>query len=177
MLDRNKQINVLQPQQVFSDWFEGLQNLGSGTIPQNWQETIDFIERQINGTLDIQVQSMKNIITNMQDAPGVPGQFVQWFQRLDQCIELSSDTQRRLWEVWFEMLRSTTSMTQNPGTIMMGNWQEIMDNTLSMQEQFLNNLPGVEPVSAGKTTARRKKSAASGNSPRTRSRNPAKKGS
>ena len=160
----NKQINALQPQQFFSDWLEGFQNLGGGSAPKNWQESIDIIERQIGSVLDAQVKTMKSLIATTDGLSGIPEPFMQWFQRMEQSIELCGDMQQRLWEAWFDMLRSTTSGVKTPGTIVIGNWQEMMDHAVSIQEQLLNQFTGIRTVPEKAPRKKRVKSSAPGKS-------------
>ena len=162
MLDRNKQTKALQPQEVFSDWLEGLKRLGGGAVPQNWQESIDFIERQINGALEAQIKSMKTLIANTESVTDVPESFAQWFARLEQSIELCGEMQQRLWEVWFNMLRSTTG--PGTGTTVYENWQEMMDHAVSMQEQMFNQWMTLQPAPEQAPRSKRAKSYAPGKS-------------
>lgn len=171
MSDWSRQITDFQQkwleeqQQLLDDWLKTLQGAGGGTPPGTWQQAIDAIEQQVNSALDFQKHSLMALAENSGQVEGTPESLVQWIHQIEEGIEQWNDVQHRLWQTWFDMLRAASPVDEKPGDIMMKNWQEMANQAMEFQEQWLSSWADIQPKS-GKTT--RKKPAGSP-SPRGRS--------
>lgn len=161
---------VKQQQQLFSNWLENFYKMESGATPQSWKESIDLLEKQVNCALENHTQGLKAVLAGSAGIMGNTEPFSQWFQRLQQGIELCAETQQRLWNVWFDMLRTAVPGMQNPGGSLMKNWQEMMDPIILMQEQMMGVDSGAQAAAGSKAITRRRKSAVSGNISGTRAK-------
>ena len=89
------------------------------------------------------------MLENTENFEGAPESFTQIFHQLEDGIELWNDVQRRLWQVWFDMLRTTAPVPQTPGETLIRNWQDMAQRAMSIQEQWLSNWTA--PAPTGKT--------------------------
>lgn len=149
---------VEQQQKMMSEWMDSLKNASNDASPASWRKAADVMEKQVNSALDSQKQSLMAIAENVENIEGVPDAFTQTINQLEKGIELWADVQRRLWKVWFDMLRATSPVPQTPGEAMMENWQDMVRKTMSIQEQWLSNWSTPESKSSG---ASRKKASTS----------------
>ena len=133
---------VKQQQELLGDWLGALQNAGAGQPASMWQEAVAVMEQQVNSALNNQKQSLLKLVDNTRQVEGVPEAFSQWVQQLEQGLELWTDVQQRLWQVWFDMLRTTTPAAETPGETLVKNWQEMARQAASIQEQWLSNWTG-----------------------------------
>jgi hypothetical protein len=140
---------VEQQQKMMSEWMDSLKNASNDASPASWRKAADVMEKQVNSALDSQKQSLMAIAGNVENIEGVPDAFTQTINQLEKGIELWADVQRRLWKVWFDMLRATSPVPQTPGEAMMENWQEMVRKTMSIQEQWLSNWSAPESKSTG----------------------------
>ena len=140
---------VEQQQQLLNDWLGTLQNAGVSATPNAWREAIDVIEQQVYSALDAQKQSLKTLIENTEKVEGVPEPITHLVHQLEDGIELWNDVQLRLWQVWFDMLRTSAPVPQNPAETLISNWQDMAQRAMSIQEQWLSNWTG-QTAASGK---------------------------
>ena len=150
---------VEQQQQLLNDWLGTLQNAGGSATPNAWREAIDVIEQQVNNALDAQKQSLKALVENTAHVEGVPEPITHLVHQLEDGIELWSDVQLRLWQVWFDMLRTSAPAPQTPAESLISNWQDMAQQAMSIQEQWLSNWTG-QTAASGKPRKKTPKSSA-----------------
>ena len=147
-----------QQQQLLAGWFGALQKAGTGT-PQNvWRQSIDTLEQQVNGALDAQQLSFKALLTTVEHASNASPEAARWEQQAAAGIGLWTDMQHRLWKTWFDMVRNASPAKQQPGEMLAQNWQDFIQRTADMQEQWLSSWTGGLPGSKGPSGKRSKKS-------------------
>jgi hypothetical protein len=129
-----------QQQKLMSDWLEALEGFGPTTPPKAWRKTVDLMEQQVTGALDAQKRSLLAMAENAENIEGAPEPVTQWFQQLEEGVELWTDVQERLWKVWFDMLRTTVPAAQTPGETLMKNWEDMVHRAMSVQEEWLSRL-------------------------------------
>jgi hypothetical protein len=150
MLEWDEQISefqhnwVKQQQELLGDWLGTLQNAGNAPPACMWQDAVGVMEQQVNSVLAVQKQSLLSLAENSKHIQGMPDAYSQWLQQLEKGLELWTEAQQRLWQVWFEMLRSTApaAQTQTPGEALVKNWQDMARRAISVQEQWLTNWTG-----------------------------------
>lgn len=146
-----------QQQQMLSGWFGALQMAGTGT-PQNvWHEALDTLEQQINSTLDTQQQSFRALLYTLKDAGNSTPEMSQWQAQADAGMSAWIDVQHQLWNNWFNMLRSASPVRKQPGEIIAQNWQDMMQQAVEMQQQWLSSWTGGQ--SESKKSSKSKKTA------------------
>jgi len=131
-----------QQQALLGDWLGTLQNAGADKPANMWQEAVSVMEQQVESVLDIQKKSLLSLAENSRHVQGVPDAFSQWVAQMESGLELWTEVQRRLWEVWFNLLRSNTPAAQTPGETLVKNWQDMARRAISTQEQWLSNWMG-----------------------------------
>lgn len=157
-----------QQQQLLRNWFDTLQGASGGTLPNTWRQAIDTMERQVNNTLDAQKRSLMALSGNARDVEGVPEPLTQWLCQLEKGIALWNEVQQRLWQVWFDMLRAAVPAPQNPGEVLAGNWEKMMQSALSLQEQWLTDMAGWQTAFSKNSGGKSAKPSPSKRSSRTR---------
>ena len=140
-----------QQQQLLNNWLSSLQSTGASTPPNVWQEAIDLLELQVNSALEAQKQSLKAVAENAKHAEGVPEPLTQWCHQVEAGIDMWNDMQQRLWQVWFDTLRTTAAPTvKSPGETLVKNWQDMANRARSIQEQWLSNWTGLTTATGTK---------------------------
>ena len=131
-----------QQQQMLSGWFGTLQKAGTGT-PQNvWREALDTLEQQINGTLDTQQQSFRALLFTLKNSGNSTPEISQWQTQAETGMSAWIEVQHQLWNTWFNMLRSASPAQKQPGEIITQNWQDMMQQAVEMQQQWLSTWAG-----------------------------------
>jgi hypothetical protein len=152
MTDWSEQITEIQrscmeqQQKLLTEWVGALQKAGTGT-PQNvWHQSIDTLEQQVNDVLDAQQQSFNALIETVEQASNVSPDADQWVNQVKASIGFWTDMQHRLWKTWFNMMRNAAPAKQEPGAMLVQNWQDFAQRAVEMQEQWLaswsSGLPG-----------------------------------
>ena len=143
-----------QQQQLLTGWLGTLQNAAGTGTPQNaWRQTIDAMEQQVNSVLDTQQQSLTALLKTVESTGNASMESHLWEHQAEEGIELWINTQHRLWEVWFEMLRNASPARQTPGEVLTKNWQDLVDRAVDIQEQWLSGWTN-EQLSSGKKPAK-----------------------
>jgi len=145
---------VNQQQKMMTDWLESLQSPGADASPATWRKATDVMEKQVTSALDAQKQSLMAFAEKVEGVEGAPEAFTQAMTQLEEGIELWADVQRRLWKVWFDMLRATVPVPQTPGDAMLENWQDMVKQSMSIQEQWLSNWTNPKRSSGDKSGGR-----------------------
>lgn len=137
-----------------------LQNTAGGsTLINSWHQVIDTIEEQVNRTLDAQESSLLAMTKNVENNKDIPKPLPQWVHQLEEGIEQWCDVQRRLWGVWFDMLRSASPIKEQPGELVLNNWQDFIQQAISIQEQWISGWTELLPKT--EQTAKKKSSKSS----------------
>lgn len=130
---------VQQQQKMMTDWLESLKGPGADVSPAGWRKAADVMEKQVTSALDTQKRSLVAFTENIEGIEGAPEGFSQAMTQLEEGIELWADLQHRLWKVWFDMLRATAPVPQTPGEAMLDSWQDMVKQSMEIQEQWLSN--------------------------------------
>lgn len=152
---------VEQQQDLLNNWLKTLHQVGSASTPTPWQQAIDVLEKQVNSTLDAQKQSLMTLAKNSEQAEGMPEQMLPWLQQMEEGIDLWNDMQHELWHTWFDMLRTTSPIEEQPGDVLLKNWQEFTNRAMEIQEQWVSGWEKAQSKS-GKSPAGKTGGASSG---------------
>lgn len=142
-----------QQQKFLSDWIGNLQGGGAGNASNTWKQSVSAVEKQVDGFLDLQKQSLRSIAGNLEQVDGAPEAYTHWVQQLEEGLDMWADMQHRLWEVWFDMLRSMEPVNPSSGNMPVMNWQDMAERTMSLQQQWLSDLTSA-PVAAAKRSGK-----------------------
>lgn len=142
-----------QQQKFLTDWMGTLQQAGAAQQPNMWRQAIDAMEQQVNSAIETQQRALLTLAEKSEHAEGVPEAYSDWVRQLEEGMEMWSDMQHRLWQVWFEMLRNVSPGAQTPGETLFKEWQDMTRKAMSVQEEWLSGLTGTKGA-AGKKTAR-----------------------
>jgi len=156
-----------QQQKFLSDWLGALQGAGAVGTNNAWKQSVSAVEQQINGFLDLQKQSLMAVAGNLEQVEGTPEAYTHWVQQLEEGLDMWADMQHRLWEVWFDMLRSMEPVTGAPGNMPVMDWQDMAERAMSLQQQWLSDLTSSTAAAGkrgGKTSAAKKSSTGNGKS-------------
>lgn len=142
---------VEQQQGLLNDWLKMLHKVGGVSSATPWQQAIDVLEKQVNSTLDAQKKSLMTLAKNTEDAEGLSKQMLPWFNHFEDGIDLWNDMQHQLWHIWFDMLRTTPPVEEQPSDVLLKNWQEFTNRAMEIQEQWLSSWEKTQS-NAGKST-------------------------
>lgn len=142
---------VQQQQKMMTDWLESLNGQGADVSPAGWRKAVDVMEKQVTSALDAQKRSLTAVTENLEGVEGAPEAFTQAMNQLEKGIEQWADVQRRLWAVWFDMLKSTAPVPKTPGETMVENWQDMVKQSMEIQEQWLSSWTGAGTGSGKKS--------------------------
>ena len=138
-----------QQQQLLSGWFGNLQTTGTN-IPQNvWRQAIDTLEQQVNGVLATQQQSFNALLKTLGQAGNASPEITQWQPQAAAGISFWMSMQQQLWKMWFDMLRNATPAKQEPGEMLAKNWQDMVQQAVDMQQQWLTSWTGGQSGNKG----------------------------
>jgi hypothetical protein len=146
-----------QQQQLLSGWFGVLQSAGTNTPQHVWNEAIDALEKQVNGALDTQQLSFHALLNTVEQADNSSLEIKQWEHKAAAGIGLWTDMQHQLWKTWFDMLRKASPAKKDPGEMLTQNWQDMVQQTMEMQQLWLSTWTGGQSESYEPSTKRTKK--------------------
>lgn len=163
---------VEQQQKLLSDWLDSLKSTGGDSPRASWRKAADVMEQQIDSALDAQKQSLRAFAENLEKVEGAPETFTQGVKQLEEGIEQWADVQHQMWRVWFDMLRANSPTPQTPGETAMESWEDMVKQTMAVQEEWLSKWTDMTPASgkgsgkksSGKKTSRKKSSGKSSGS-------------
>lgn len=138
-----------QQQHLLAGWFGTLQKAGRNT-PQNvWRQAIDTLEQQVNGALDTQQVSFQALLKTVEQAGNASPEITQWEHQAAAGISFWMSMQKQLWKTWFDMLRNATPAKQEPGGMPTQNWQDLVQQAVNMQQQWLSSWTGGQSGNKG----------------------------
>ncbi len=130
-----------QQQELMSNWFGTMQKAAESNTPNTtWTEAIDTLEKQVDSVLEMQQQSITTLLKTVEDSLDDTFDTEQLEHQLEEGINLWTDVQHRLWEVWFDMLRHASPVDQLSSVTLASNWQEFVDRTMDIQKQAFSSL-------------------------------------
>ena len=136
--------------QLWASWQETAQQATpQGQAKAMWQQMLTTWKNM----LDIQVESVRlwseSVVTG-----GAPEATVQWAEQFYQMTKQASTVQKQLWDSWFT-LADQMDPTSMPNMMNMNNqpvmrlWQEMAQQTVKMQQEWMKNANPWQPGKKG----------------------------
>lgn len=135
---------VAQQQKLLEEWLSSMKSAGGESPRASWRQAADFMQQQVDSALDAQKRSLVAFAESLEDIDNAPEAFNETMKQLEQGIEEWTEVQQRMWQVWFDMLRATAPTPQTPGEAMMEKWEDMVKQTMSIQQEWLSRLSGGE---------------------------------
>lgn len=149
---------VEQQQKLMKDWLESMKSAG-GAPQADWRQAADVMEQQVNSALETQKRSLSSVAGNMESFESAPEELKQVVKQIEEGLERWTEVQRQMWKVWFDMLREASATPKSPADSMLENWENMVKQTMSVQEQWLSNFTGAKGASGEKPAKTSKKPA------------------
>jgi exonuclease VII large subunit len=129
-------------QQMWSQWLDGVQSRGPDATFDSWNRTIDTWQESVNNTLDAQFRWMQTWAENLTNAEGSTESVGEWAARSQDGMARWYETQRTLWENWFEILRKSgpdsISHSSQEADQMLEAWKASAQNAIDAQMQVVS---------------------------------------
>jgi hypothetical protein len=90
---------------VWDDCMKALQGFGKSPSTQVWEKTVDTWNQTIQKSLDAQVEGARHWVKNFTTAKGTPEETAEWAKQGQEMITRLMETQKQLWETWFELVK------------------------------------------------------------------------
>lgn len=130
-----------QQQELMSNWFGTMQKAAESNTPNTtWTEAIDTLEKQVDSALEMQQQSITTLLKTVEDSLDGTFDTDQLERQLEEGINLWTDVQHQLWEIWFDMLRNASPVDQQSNVTLAQNWQEFVDRAMDIQKQAFSGM-------------------------------------
>jgi hypothetical protein len=164
MMDWTKQANDMlktftsTQQKVWESWVSSSQVISASPSPEAWQKTVDTWRGTVKYALEQQLEltrlwaeSVASASVNVPNLPsmpgvaalpGVPATAVEWTRQLLDLTRTLTDTQVRLSENWFDLLKkadpSTLAVNWDPTQAqkILTTWQDAAQKAVDAQTQF-----------------------------------------
>lgn len=141
---------------MWDSWLETVQS-GSAAMPgpQLWQKTVETWEQTVNNVLAAQ-SKWAETWSDSFNPDNTPEEMAQWFKQTQGMVTQWNETQQRLWQNWFELIKKAdvsnmTSSWEEEGQKAFKNWQEAMQKVMDAQMDWVNMwTPGATKADAKK---------------------------
>ncbi len=101
---------------LWDDWLKAVQGLGKSQPTEVWEKTVESWQESVKNTLDAQIEWTRLWAESLTTAKGTPKEMVEWAQQGQDMIKRWAETQRQVWESWFEVVKKLQPSTLG------GNW-------------------------------------------------------
>lgn len=101
-------------QKMWDGWMKTLQQEpGQNQAAAIWQKTVATWEETVNNTLKAQQEWTKMWAESLNNQPNVPEELNAWVKQSQEMAKRWSDTQEKLWQNWFDLMKKTEMATMN----------------------------------------------------------------
>lgn len=138
-----------QQQKMLAGWFGNLQKTGTNTPKNVWRQAIDTLEQQVHGVLETQQQSFKALLKTIDQSGNASPEITQWEQQATAGMSFWMNMQQQLWKTWFDILRNASPAPREPGEVLAQNWQDMVQQAMAMQQQWLSTWTGGQSGNKG----------------------------
>jgi hypothetical protein len=126
---------------MWDDMLKGTQGLWGSQPTQVWEKTMDAWEESVKKTLDAQVEWSRLWADGFTTAKGTPTEMAEWARQGQEMIKQWAETQRRLWEGWFDMTRKLRPSGFGANWPLEGQrfvqaWQDAVQKALDTQAEW-----------------------------------------
>jgi hypothetical protein len=155
MMDWTQQMDQMTKQwteaqkQLWSNWAEATKR-GNGTQAKAlWQQILASWRTSVHQMLDMQGEGL-HAWSESVGSTDLPEPINQWTEQLRQMSKQWTGTQKQLWDNWFQMIEKLEPMASGVGPTletqpMMKMWQEMTQQALSVQQQWMKNWGSWQP--------------------------------
>lgn len=143
-------------QKLWSGWLENMQGMGQAPGLELWEKTIDTWQESVNNTLDAQSNWMQTWAENLKHVQGAPETLTSWAARSQEGMQRWNETQRKLWENWFRMLKhaapESMPKSSEEAEVLLQEWQASARDAMETQIEVMSSWfrSEVEKASGGK---------------------------
>jgi len=126
---------------VWDDCMEALQGFGKSPSTKVWEKTVDTWNQTIQKSLDAQVEGARHWVKNFTTAKSTPQETAEWAKQGQEMIMRLMETQKQLWETWFEFVKkldvSNMMNWTRDGQKFIQSWKETIQEAFEAQAESL----------------------------------------
>jgi hypothetical protein len=127
---------------MWDDWMKGIQNLGRSQPEQVWDKTLDAWEDSVKRTLDTQIEWTRAWADGLSSVKGTPSEMAEWARQGQEMATRWGETQRQLWQNWFETVRKLRPSAfggswDREGQRFVQAWQDAVHKALEAQAEWM----------------------------------------
>ena len=140
-------------QQLLTDWLTMVRsNSGTPTL-ELWTKTMDAWQASVKDTLDTQTKWTHEWTERLANAKGTPEELRELAEQGREQLQRWTDTERQIWQGWFEIVRSINTRLVSGASAASGNdlvqlWQEsahkMIDTQSSLVRLWTSGFPGAK---------------------------------
>lgn len=129
---------------LMDTYFESVSEMSKSPSEKLWDQTIATGKQAIANTLNAQKDWLNTWVENLKAIDGMPVQATESAEQYRQLSVNWLDTQNKLWDSWFEMLRkfdmsSYSGMGSGAATNPFQAWQESSTKIMEAQVAWMNS--------------------------------------
>ena len=129
--------------QVWSSFSGAAEQMTGGQVDTMWRQTLTNWQQMVDKSLETQGDVMATWMDNLQSA-GMPEPMAAWAEQMRAITKNWTAAQQQMWDNWFQVVGKmeptldATTMNAAAET-MMKQWQEMTQNMLQTQQEWLKN--------------------------------------
>jgi len=121
--------------------FSVMQGFGKSPSTEVWEKTVDTWHQTIQRVLDAQLEGARHWAESASTAKGSTEETAEWAKRGQELITRGTETQKQLWENWFEFVKKldVSNMTNwgRDGQKFVQSCQETIQKALESQTEWV----------------------------------------
>ena len=127
---------------LLTNWFDTMRGLGATPSLAAWHQTVEAWQKSVKETLDVQAEWARNWTEKLASAKGNPEELRGLLRQGQEQMQRWIDTERRLWQVWFDIVKDINfGMQPRTGTQAGKNlvqvWQDAVSKMTDMQSSLV----------------------------------------
>lgn len=140
-------------QRLLTDWLNTVRSFSGTPTLELWTKTMDAWQASVRETLDVQNTWTREWTEMLSHAQGTPEELRELARRGREQLQRWTDTERQIWQGWFEIVRSI-NLRPDPGAgaatrnDLVQLWQEsahkMIDTQASLVRFWTSGLPGTK---------------------------------
>ena len=131
---------------LWNEWLKVVPNFGKPPSTEIWEKTVDAWSQTIQALLDTQIQTVRQWSEHFTTDKGTPQETADWVKQGQETITRLTETQKELWESWFEVVKrfdvSNAVNWTSDGQKLLHRWQETIQKTLDTQAEWAKTMAG-----------------------------------
>ena len=127
---------------LLTNWFDTMRGLGGMPSLATWHQTVETWQKSVEETLDVRVEWTRNWIERVTTAEGSPEELRSLLEQGQEQMQHWIDTERRLWQVWFDIVKDINFGIQprtgtQAGKNLVQVWQDAASKMTDMQSSLV----------------------------------------